>query len=437
VRKRKWYSLIDKVYRLDNLEDAWKQVRANRGAGGVDGVTISDFGKNLEINLGNLQKELMEKRFSPLPVRRVEIKKDNGGIRPLGIPTVRDRVVQQSARNVLEPIFEAKFLDCSYGFRPHRSAHMAIDRIKTFLEAGYVWVVDADIKGYFDAIPQEKLINEVAKEISDSSMLKLIRSFLKSGVMVNGVYEFTESGTPQGGVVSPLLANIYLHPFDKEMTARGYRLVRYADDWVVLCRTQKSAERAMKAARKILEGELGLELHPDKTRIADARQGFDFLGYHFKVVHFWGKTKEEDTFICHSKPSQKALKKFDDKIREITYRNQTTNMPTLMKKLNPYIRGWGNYYGWGNVKTLFQKKDTWIRRRVRMVQMRSWRNPRRIWSILMRKGWKKDRMLSLSMTKWRNSMCQMIHTALDLKWFETIGFVSLSDVYQNLRAIKA
>lgn len=325
MSKRKWYSLIDKVNRQDNLESAWKAVKANRGSAGVDGVTIKDFGKNLDQNLLELQDELKEKQYKPQPVRRVEIKKDHGGIRPLGIPAIRDRVVQESARSVLEPIFEAKFLDCSYGFRPGRSAHMAIEQIRTYLEAGYVWV----------------------------------------------------------------------------------------------------------------EERLGLTLHPDKTRIADARQGFDFLGYHFKVVHFRGRTKEEDTFKCFLKPSEKALKKFEAKIREITRRNQTTNMPTLMKKLNPYIRGWANYYGLGNVKTLFETMDSWIRRRVRMVQMRSWRNYRRIWSILVRKGWKKDKLLGLSMTRWRNSACQMVHAALDLKWFETIGFVSLMSVYENLRATKA
>lgn len=435
--KRKWYSLIDKVYKPDQLERAWQSVRANRGAAGIDGVTIRDFQKNLKENLLNLQQELKEKRYKPLPVRRVEIQKDNGGIRPLGIPTVRDRIVQQSVRNILEPIFEMKFLDCSFGFRPYRSAHMAIERIKAFLEMGYIYVVDADIKGYFDAIPQEKLIDEAAKEVSDGSMLELIRSFLKSGVMVDGVYQLTESGTAQGGVCSPLLANIYLHPFDEEMMARGYRVVRYADDWVVLCKTPKSSERALKAARKILEGKLGLTLHPEKTRIVDARKGFDFLGYHFKVVHFWGKTKEEDTYKCFLKPTEKAMKKFDQRIREITRRNQTTNMETLLKKLNPYIRGWANYYGRGNVKTLFKNKDAWIRRRIRMVQMRSWRNPRRIWSILMRKGWKKDNLLSLSMTRWRNSSCQMVHASLDLSWFEKTGFISLLSVYENLRAIRA
>lgn len=437
VKKQKWYSLIDKVYRVENLESAWKQVKANRGAAGVDGITIKDFGKELKGNLEKLRQEMMAKCYVPKPVRRVEIKKDTGGIRKLGIPAICDRVIQQSARNVLEPIFEPKFLDCSFGFRPERSAHMAIKRIKHFLEEGYVWVVDADILGYFDNISQEKLIDEVAKEVSDGSMLKLIRSFLQSGVMVNGAFELTDKGTPQGGVISPLLANVYLHPFDEAMTARGYRLVRYADDWLILCKSEKSAQRALKGAKEILEGQLGLTLHPDKTKIVDARQGLDFLGYHFKVVHFWRKRKEEDSFTCYLKPSEKALNKFKAKIREITRRNQTTNMPTLLKKLNPYIRGWANYYGHGNVKTLFKSKDTWIRRRVRMVQMRSWRNPRRIWSILMRKGWKKDKMLSLSMTRWRNSACQMVHASLDLKWFEKIGFVSLLSVYENLCATKA
>lgn len=229
-KKRKWYSLIDKVWKRENLQTAWKQVRANRGAGGIDGVTIKDFGKQSEANLEQLAVKLKGKTYKPAPVLRVEIEKDGGGMRPLGIPTIRDRIVQQSLRNVIEPIFEEKFMDCSFGFRPNRSAHMAIDRIKLLLEAGNVWVVDADLKSYFDSIPHGKLIDQVAEEISDGAILKLIRSFLEAGVMDGGTYRLTEEGTPQGGVVSPLLANIYLHPFDEEMTKRGHWLVRYADD---------------------------------------------------------------------------------------------------------------------------------------------------------------------------------------------------------------
>lgn len=201
MRKSKWYSLIDKVWRKDNLEKAWKQVKANRGAGGVDGVTIKDFKTKLEANLQQLAEELKNKEYQPQPVLRVEIPKGNGGgTRPLGIPTIRDRVVQQTLRNVLEPIFEVKFLDCSYGFRPERSAHMAIDKIKEHLEQGYIWVVDADLKSYFDTIPHDKLIDQVAEEISDGAILRLIRSFLQSGVMDGGTFRLSEEGAPQGGL---------------------------------------------------------------------------------------------------------------------------------------------------------------------------------------------------------------------------------------------
>lgn len=203
---------------------------------------------------------------------------------------------------------------------------------------------------------------------------------------------------------------------------------------VILCRSEKGARRVMESARRFLEQQLGLKVHPEKTKIVDAREGFNFLGYHFRVVHFRGRRKEEDKYTCYTKPSEKSLAKFKDKIREITKRNQTVNMGTLLKKLNPYMRGWGNYFGRGNVKTLFKELDGWIRRRVRMVQMRSWKKPKRLWSILMRKGWKKEKLLSLSMQKWRNSNCQMVHAALDLKWFQTIGFVSLTDIRMKICA---
>src|SRR5690625_2824690 len=245
--KRKWYSLMDKVWSLSNMEEAFAEVKRNRGAAGVDGVTITEFEFGMEDNVQILHRELRSKKYKPRPVKRVYIPKPDGTERPLGIPTVRDRVVQASVRRVIEPIFETKFMDCSFGFRPNRSAHMAIEKIRKDLLDGYVYVIDADLKSYFDTIPHDKLLKAIREEVVDGSVLRLIESFLQAGVMEGGSFRLNDKGTPQGGVISPLLANIYLHPLDEIMTERGHRITRYADDFVIGCKSQKGAERVLKS----------------------------------------------------------------------------------------------------------------------------------------------------------------------------------------------
>ncbi|MGG0719367.1 group II intron reverse transcriptase/maturase [Robertmurraya massiliosenegalensis] len=305
-KKKKWYSLIDKIWSIKNLEFAFEEVKKNRGTHGVDKVSIKDYERELEHNLRVLQQSLKDKTYRTRPVRRVYIPKTDGTQRPLGIPTVQDRIVQAAVKRSLEPIFEEKFLDCSYGFRPNRSAHMAIENIRKDLMDGYTFVIDADIKTYFDSIPHEKLIELVKEEVVDSSVLSLLLQFLKSGVLENGVVHESAHGSPQGGVISPLLANIYLHPLDELLTARGHRLTRYADDFVICCRSRKGAERVLKSVKKLLEKELGLVVHPEKTKIVDnTKEEFTFLGYSFSNG-YWHK------------PSEKSIKKFKDKIRKIT-----------------------------------------------------------------------------------------------------------------------
>ena len=245
MKKRKWFSLIDKVWKYDNLDAATALVARNSGAAGVDKQSIHEFLMDKDNHLLEIQRLLHEKRFEPYPVRAVEIPKDNGKTRILGIPTVRDRIVQQSLRIVMEPIFEAKFNECSYGFRPNRNCHQAIAKVEEYIKAGNLWVVEVDIENFFDSINHELLIDEVAEEISDGSILKLIRSFLKSGMMKNGTLLEKIEGTPQGGVISPLLANIYLHPLDDVLTHQGFNLVRYADDAVILCQTEQEANNAI------------------------------------------------------------------------------------------------------------------------------------------------------------------------------------------------
>lgn len=421
-KKRKWYSLIDKIWSIPNLEQAFREVKKNRGSHGIDKVTIKDYEIKLEHNLRVLQQSLKDKTYRTRPVRRVYIPKADGTQRPLGIPTVQDRIVQSAVKQKLEPIFEEKFLDCSYGFRPNRSAHMAIEKIRKDLMDGFTFVIDADIKTYFDSIPHEKLIELIKEEVVDSSVLSLLLQFLKSGIFENGVVHESKHGSPQGGVISPLLANIYLHPLDELMTTRGHRLTRYADDFVICCKSRKGAERVLQSIKKLLEKELGLTVHPDKTRIVDnMEESFTFLGYTFKQA-YWHK------------PSDKAIKKFKDKVRKATSKNQTVNMAEFIKhKVNPIIRGWGRYYGIGFSAKIFKELDSWIRRRLRMVQLRSWKKIKKLHKELRKKKWK-DELPGLRMDRWRSSKSTPVHTALPNNWFRELKLVFLVDIHKELHS---
>lgn len=418
-KKRRWYSLIDKIWAIPNLEEAFKEVKRNKGAAGVDKVTIKAFEAELESHVQALQHALRTKTYRSKPVRRVFIPKADGTQRPLGIPTVGDRVVQAAARRILEPIFEEVFLDCSYGFRPGRSAHMALERIRQNLMEGFMYVVDADLKSYFDTIPHEKLLEAVREEVVDGSVLELIRSFLRAGVMENGSFHLNDEGTMQGGVISPLLANIYLHPLDKLMTERGQRITRYADDFVICCKSQKGAERVLKSVVRFLEQELGLKVHPDKTKIVNNREeSLVFLGYEFRQGRML--------------PSDKAKKKFKERTKEITRRNQTVSVEMLIKKkLNPYLRGWGNYFARGQGITFFKEMDSWIRRRLRAVQLRSWRKIGKLHRELRRKAYKGE-LPRLRMTAWRSSMSMPVHVAMPNAWFTELGLCVLANLYDEL-----
>jgi RNA-directed DNA polymerase len=354
VRGGQWFSLMDKVYSAGNLRQAFRRVQANGGAAGVDHETVEMFARNEEANLEKISRALRRNEYQPAAVKRVWIPKPGSKEkRPLGIPTVRDRVVQAALRHVLEPIFERDFAEYSYGFRPNRGCKDALRRVDDLLHDGYTWVVDADLKSYFDTIPQEKLMARVAGKVSDGRVLDLVQAYLRQGVLEEAKYWTPEQGTPQGGVVSPLLSNIYLDPLDHHMAARGIEMVRYADDFVLLCRTESQAQTALAEVQR-WTAQAELALHPEKTRIVDATQrgGFEFLGYHFERGMKW--------------PRAKSLAKFKTTVRHHTRRRNRNSLPTILSQLNRGLTGWFQYFQHSH-KTTFPLLDSWIRMRLRSI----------------------------------------------------------------------
>jgi group II intron reverse transcriptase/maturase len=369
----KAHSLIGQVHDPRNLARAWERVRENRGAGGVDRVSIDRFEREQGRYLTVLQQRLADGRYRPQPVRRVEIDKPGSATkRPIGIPTVMDRVCQQALRQVLEPIFEPMFSENSFGFRPKRSAHMAMRRIWSQLQAGGWWVVDADIADFFGTLSHDRLVALVAERVADGKVLRLIRQILTAGALRDGVYESTVAGTPQGGVISPLLSNIYLHVFDERMERAGFHVTRYADDWLAVCRTREEAERVLASARAVLEGELGLRIHPEKTRIVHVTQGFEFLGYKIGVGK--GLRFKQGGISLYAIPRQRSIDRFKDKVRALTRRRIAITLEELIEDLNPVIRGWGMYYRRANVRRLFNRLNLWIVRRIWGWRFKRWRN---------------------------------------------------------------
>ena len=350
-----WFRLWDKTYAPANLQRACDKVLRNDGSAGVDEQTVAHFGRHAEVELQRLHEQLRDGTYRPQPVRRAWIPKPGSNEkRPLGIPAVRDRIVQGALRHVLEPIFETNMAEHSYGFRPGRGAKDALRRVDTLLKAGHAWVVDADLKSYFDTIPHEQLMALVKQRVGDGRVLALVESFLRAGVMEEAAgWQATERGTPQGGVISPLLANLYLDPLDRQMAAAGWAMVRYADDFVILCRTEAEAQTAL-AAVQAWVNEAGLTLHPEKTRVVDASVpgGFDFLGYHFERGMKW--------------PRKKSLLKLKDRMRAKTSRLDGRSLSEIITDVNGSLRGWYAYFQHSKAN-VFATVDGYVRRRLRSV----------------------------------------------------------------------
>jgi len=377
---KKVHSLIDKVYKRKNVEMAWDRVEANRGSGGVDGQSLEAFGQQLGSELNRLQTELKEEAYQPQPVRQAQIPKAGkpGEYRMLGIPTIYDRVCQQALLNRLEPIFEPVFDDANFGYRRGRSTKDALRKVWKEIESGGEWIVDADLKDFFGSVDHEKLLTLVAQRVADGRVLRLIKAMLKAGSYGQGRLFPSERGTPQGGVVSPLLSNILLTPFDREMRRRGYRLTRYADDWVITCKSVAEARAAVAAALRILK-QLGVVLHPQKTRIVHVQHGFEFLGYKIKR----GKAlrlpaskirSQARSGALYAYPREKSVCRFKDQVRQRTKRRVPLRTRELIAELNPVLRGWGEYYKRAHIRKLFHQLDGWVRRRIWSHRFKRWRN---------------------------------------------------------------
>lgn len=411
---RTYYSLYDRLLDRRALARAFEKVRRAKGAPGIDGQTIGDFEADLLGELMRLVNELRAKSYQPSPVRRVSIPKPGGGQRHLGIPTVRDRVVQQALLDILQPIFDPEFHPSSYGYRPGRSCQQAVAKATMFIRRyGLKHVVDMDLSKCFDRLDHGLILSSIRRRVTDGSILNLVQMFLVSGVMEDGVWEATALGSPQGGVVSPLIANIYLDAFDQEMMRRGYRIVRYADDILILCRSQRSATHAMNVAVGILEGDLKLTVNRDKTHQTHASQGVKFLGVVIGSVH---------TRIATEKVAA-----FKAKVKAITRKTSPVNLAKVISDLNPVLRGWANYFRMANCTKLYRELAGWIRRRLRAKQLALWKKPGRLIRRLRQVGVQGD-LPKMRMTAWRTSRSSYASMAISNGFLADLGLFDLASI---------
>ena len=418
-------SLLEKVLNRDNLNKAFKRVKSNGGSAGVDGMETTELLEYLRGNKEELLESLRNGKYKPKPVKRVEIPKAGGGVRLLGIPTVLDRMIQQALVQVLQPIFEPKFSDSSFGYRPGRKAQDAVKRSKQYYKEGYRVVVDIDLSKYFDTINHDLLMGYVRKEVKDRAVLELIKRYLKSGVMVNGVKEATEKGSPQGGPLSPLLSNIYLNEFDKEMEARGHHHVRYADDIAIYVKSKRAGERVLESCRRYLEKKLKLKMNEEKSG-TDSPLKAKFLGFALYKVREVGIRVHE-----------KALQKLKEKLKHLTRRNQGSSVKKVLEEVNRSLQGWLNYYALADMRKHIEGICGWLRRRIRMYIWKQWKRVRTRYRELQRHKIPQEQAWQWANTRkgyWRTAGSPILSRALPDNYLTSLGLMNFVERYEKLHS---
>lgn len=417
-------SSLEQILSSENLNEAFLQVKRNKGAEGVDGMKVNELNEHLKVNGDEIKEQIRNRKYKPQPVRRVEIPKPDGGVRNLGVPTVTDRFIQQAIAQVLTPIYEKQFHDNSYGFRPNRCAEMAIIKCLDMMNDGYSWVVDIDLEKFFDTVNHDKLMNIISRTIEDGDVISLIRKFLVSGVMIDDEYKDTIIGTPQGGNLSPLLSNIMLNELDKELEARGLNFVRYADDCIILTKSEKSANRVMASITKFLEEKLGLKVNVTKSKV-DRPNGIKYLGFGFYYDVFSHQFK--------AKPHQVSVKKLKDKLKRLTSRSWGVSTSYRVFKLKQLIIGWVNYFKIGKMKGICKELDKHLRFRLRMCIWKQWKRVRTRYKNLQKLGIPKGKAWEWANTRKgyaRVASSFILHRAITNERLKKFGLVSLLDQYQ-------
>ena len=395
--------LCRRMLSLQNLEKAINAVKRNKGSAGVDGVKVDEIESYMHQNWKRIEEEILARTYKPQPVKRVEIPKDNGGVRLLGVPCVIDRVIQQAMVQVLTPVFEPTFSDYSYGFRPNRSAEDAVRKAQEYMAEGYKHVVDLDLSKFFDRVNHDYLMTLVDNTLKDKDIRRLIFVYLKSGIMCDGCLIPSEEGTPQGGPLSPMLSNIYLTPYDKELERRGHKFVRYADDCNIFTKSKYACNRVKESVIRFLEGKMKLKVNTEKTE-ARRVEGSSFLGFTFT-------TRVSTEGLGYCRPKDKKLRKFEDKIREITSRSRGVAFSAVVQELNAYIRGWINYYARSNIHSYIKEKAAWIRRRLRQYLWKQWKTPSN----------RRDKLQELGIPKWR---LDKINCYSSCRWYKISSILS-------------
>ena len=427
-KERTSMELLEKVLDDKNLFEAYKQVYKNKGASGVDGVTVDELGKYIYLHKEEIKEQIRKRKYKPSPVRRVYIPKENGDKRGLGIPTVVDRLIQQAIVQVLSPIYEEQFSETSYGFRPNRSCEKAIIKLLEYFNDGYTWIVDIDLQKFFDTVCHDKLISIIMKTIHDGELVSLIRKYLVSGVMENGIVSPTKVGTPQGGNLSPLLSNIMLNELDKELEKRGLRFVRYTDDCIIVVRSEKSANRVMENITKFIEKKLGLKVNVEKSKVARPNQ-IKYLGYGF----YYTKTG-----IIKTKPHLKSIQKFKRKLKQITKRNYSISLNERIVKLNQVIRGWINYFRIADMKEQIKNITSHLNRRIRCIIWKQWKTCNHRYKCLLKLGISKEKAKRTAYSRasyWHNSKSIVLHVAISNKRIKQKGLVLPLDYYLKVHTV--